>query len=268
MGNDRRTERKPPTKPYPCDLCDCEYLIKSSLARHRRTAHKQKISHQCAERTANFIRLSSYMEPHVQRIHTDVGQYECQVCRMTFRKENVMKSHQAIHTLKRRIGCTECGKLYREKRQLRAHMEAHTGVNMHRCNECGTSFVKPFYLQNHVHQHVNPKRFACPDCRTGFYLREFLRLRLQCDWSQVEDMCVVCGRKYIGEARDDGPLASNNTILGWSPSSSGGGDADTMSVSNSENSGGGDDVNDTTSVFSPENCGEGGSGCKRRKVAV
>ena len=77
---------------YPCEFCDVEVTIKSSLRRHINRAHPEfKLScHHCNFTCTNSIALKS----HIKAEHETINQkYYCKYCGKSFDLQNYLKRH-------------------------------------------------------------------------------------------------------------------------------------------------------------------------------
>ncbi len=143
---------------------------------------------QVTEYTLNFENLvefecdhcgNSYMrKPHLRRHilnHRTIKQYNCKVCQMRFRRNDVIKNHEATHH-DRNSGfeCSICSKFFKKRYNLMKHKETHTTLRAYSCPTCLKAFKTQDSLRHHVKIHLLIRKFIC-FCGSAFKRKDHLK---------------------------------------------------------------------------------------------
>ncbi|XP_007566616.1 zinc finger protein 2-like [Poecilia formosa] len=150
---------------------------------------------------------------------TDLPQFGCQVCGITFQKMGYLITHAAVHqetcgvcgkqmeqteSLKLHLKahrettfrCSVCGQSFTLRGNLRIHMKIHSGERPHSCSICSKSFGRRASLVRHVRSHMGEKPFACMYCGHSFTEKGNLTVHLRTHTGERPYRCSRCARSF------------------------------------------------------------------------
>lgn len=114
-----------PNRDYACDLCDKSFNHASNLSKHKRTMHREILSHVCKECGKRFAFVQD-LNNHLIN-HTGEKRY-CDLCDKSFSYSSSLKKHKrSIHQRLRAFACQLCGKRFFSAFELKRHSRSHTG---------------------------------------------------------------------------------------------------------------------------------------------
>ncbi|KAL1466345.1 hypothetical protein MTO96_042797 [Rhipicephalus appendiculatus] len=86
------------------------------------------------------------------RTHSDERPYKCNVCGLTFKRQDHRDNHRRIHTGERKYKCSLCPHTCVRKYALKSHMRRHTGEKPYQCTHCPARFTYIYQLKHHIIQ--------------------------------------------------------------------------------------------------------------------
>ena len=137
----RRRSRSPQAQRWPrnpekrviCENCGRTFANKYNLRSHRRGICGGDPKYPCPQCDYKNAPDESHLREHIRRVHENVKDFVCHICKKGFGSAGVRKSHiEVVHLRKYRYVCEMCpGHRFYEKSTLKAHMEAHdSGTSM------------------------------------------------------------------------------------------------------------------------------------------
>ena len=117
-----------------------------------------------------FIKVD--LQGHVNRFHTMVRPYPCDVCGQRLVSRQAVAEHrQVMHGAGR--PCEHCGATFARKKQLSMHLWRKHGVGGVQCRICGKKFARSDTLDGHMRCHERPMQ--CSLCPARFPFKRELR---------------------------------------------------------------------------------------------
>lgn len=112
------------SKAYKCPNCEKTYWVKKSFTKHLKSHSSERVIWVCHKGcTKTFVRKND-LKRH-ERIHMDVKNFECPVCKATFTTKPQRDVHTRVHTDKRPYECEACGKKFKQLGHLFKHTARH-----------------------------------------------------------------------------------------------------------------------------------------------
>ena len=97
---------------YPCDICGKKITTKAGL------------------------------KVHIQAVHLNEREFECDMCDLKFLTACQLKYHQTAHSDDRPFLCDQCDASFKRKKALREHiMSMHEGTFRFNCPHCDLSLI-------------------------------------------------------------------------------------------------------------------------------
>lgn len=76
--------------------------------------------------------------------HTSNTKHACEVCKKTFKTQNILRQHMRIHTGDKPFVCEICNKAFSQMASLKYHLATHSDARPYRCEVCSKTFkLKP-----------------------------------------------------------------------------------------------------------------------------
>jgi uncharacterized Zn-finger protein len=70
--------------------------------------------------------------------------HACDVCKKTFKTQNILRQHMRIHTGDKPFVCDICTKAFSQMASLKYHLATHSDARPYRCEVCSKTFkLKP-----------------------------------------------------------------------------------------------------------------------------
>ncbi len=70
--------------------------------------------------------------------------HACEVCKKTFKTQNILRQHMRIHTGDKPFVCDICNKAFSQMASLKYHLATHSDARPYRCEVCSKTFkLKP-----------------------------------------------------------------------------------------------------------------------------
>ncbi|KAK3509422.1 hypothetical protein QTP70_034182 [Hemibagrus guttatus] len=164
-------------RPFGCEYAGCSksFCTKSHLARHELTHTGEKpfscSEDGCTQRfTTNFN-----LRKHISRKHKQEAKlYTClfEGCGKSFKKNNLLKSHESAHTHQLPYQCTYegCDRRFLNPSKRKRHEKVHKGYT---CPDC--SFLAKNWTELTKHRKEHKVRVQCDECKKTFRDRWFLK---------------------------------------------------------------------------------------------
>ncbi len=93
---------------FHCDLCNETFAWKSTLVRHKRTAHASCAELACPLCDKQYT-VHSVLQDHVRRDHLIERKHGCSRCEKRFYKLSDLKVHERVHLKIKPYVCAVCG---------------------------------------------------------------------------------------------------------------------------------------------------------------
>uniref|UniRef100_A0A3B3W356 C2H2-type domain-containing protein n=1 Tax=Poecilia latipinna TaxID=48699 RepID=A0A3B3W356_9TELE len=122
---------------------------------------------------------------------TDLPQFGCQVCGITFQKMGYLITHAAVH----QETCGVCGKQMEQTESLKLHLKAHRETTF-RCSVCGQSFTLRGNLRIHMKIHSGERPHSCSICSKSFGRRASLVRHVRSHMGEKPFACMYCGHSF------------------------------------------------------------------------
>ncbi|XP_064637008.1 uncharacterized protein LOC135493538 [Lineus longissimus] len=135
---------------------------------------------------------------NVHRIgHSDVFNFQCEICFARFRHKKHYDSHKTTHeegTKECRFQCTICPRKYPSRSRLNAHFKRHTNEWLHECCLCLKRYKVAEDLMRHMKIH-RPPTIECDICQKRFYYRRTAMLHRATHSPESNSVkCDVCDK--------------------------------------------------------------------------
>lgn len=86
---------------------------------------------------------SSYLSCNNGGSHGNT-KHACEVCKKTFKTQNILRQHMRIHTGDKPFVCDICTKAFSQMASLKYHLATHSDARPYRCEVCSKTFkLKP-----------------------------------------------------------------------------------------------------------------------------
>ncbi|XP_029359555.1 zinc finger protein 1035 [Echeneis naucrates] len=206
---------------FPCDICDCVFLSKSSRAEHRKS-HSSSGNHSPSPALLSMECEKSPLLSESSSAFTKELKYRCGVCNDRFRDPEELSEHGCMAAKERPYTCNTCNKHFLDPSHLRKHKTTYhqsgSGSN-YKCFQSNISFPTPYKFLSHLRTHTDntagikhnteAKDSYCPSVPTQLddthksktifpsasKLEEPGRRHLI---STTEFECTECGQSFLG----------------------------------------------------------------------
>ena len=182
-----------------CAFCLVKCSDKYEREKHEESVHKNNGKYKCetCEKTYSNKNALSY---HVSNKHEESNKEEkpcCKLCPSEFTTEaNLQKHVETVHTDTSQFDCEECGVKFNQEKSLNRHKkENHYNLNVNldfvedfnqflqmKCDQCDKTFKRKYQLQRHVknvHCDHEQKQFNCPQCDKTYKTPDTLRRHMK-----------------------------------------------------------------------------------------
>lgn len=88
--------------------------------------------------------LNSYLNTSNSNGLCTNTKHACEVCKKTFKTQNILRQHMRIHTGDKPFVCDICNKAFSQMASLKYHLATHSDARPYRCEVCSKTFkLKP-----------------------------------------------------------------------------------------------------------------------------
>jgi len=137
-------------KTVQCTVCDKYFYTAHQLKTHSRShSDDRHLCSQCDYTSASRDTLKR----HLKTVHSDVRNFTCGTCGMSFKTLDSLKGHSFTHTEIRNFECDICAKKFKKNIHLKIHKRIHTATYAGSCQLCGKHFVQMNNFKNHMLKH-------------------------------------------------------------------------------------------------------------------
>ncbi|KAL4217090.1 Transcription factor IIIA [Mactra antiquata] len=149
---------------YKCDQCDASYFQSGHLQRHIRCAHIKQKMFKCkhAGCSKSFYDQSG-LTMH-SKSHTDVRQFQCNVCQKCFKTSDVLNRHMKTHQDNEKFECHICSQKLSTKVCLMRHLKRHEISE--KMNPNSASYDPSVNMR--VVKKMEEKKYQCEHCLNKF----------------------------------------------------------------------------------------------------
>jgi len=202
-----------------CNICGEEFMHKSSLCRHMKQKHVDRLgkenktsraksienkSNKC-ETCGKIFKFRTHLINH-QNTHTKP--FKCGLCSENFADDSKLASHELnVHgelingfgVSNSLMKCSYCPKVFPAKSQLVLHERTHTKEKPFQCSQCHKKFSAKCNLTAHERIHFGEsKRYECrhPPCTRKFSHTSERKDHETIHTGEKPYMCPHCGETY------------------------------------------------------------------------
>ncbi len=179
-----------------CRMCYKTFTTDEELKVHLNTEHSDK-RYECEPCKKTFS-SRWHLKRHTDIHHSDGLNYSCDLCLLSFKTSDQLKSHiRSEHEGIRNI-CQFCEKEFSSSWHLKRHNEVHhSDVSKYQCEMCDNSFKTSNHLKNHVRIEHEGKVSKCEQCEkvfsTGWHLKRHIETAHTLPGSESEISQTVGG---------------------------------------------------------------------------
>ncbi|KAG6465624.1 hypothetical protein O3G_MSEX015275 [Manduca sexta] len=137
---------------------------------------------------------------HMARHSDACGTYQCDICKIRFKKQHALRNHTSSHMQK--FMCKQCPYVTTRRHAAKLHEDYHNGTRYH-CPHCQESFGKISTYMSHL-RIKHPSDFVCELCGHSFVSDKGLALHKKLkhrfdDRTIPEDgpSCAECDVNFI-----------------------------------------------------------------------
>lgn len=178
-----------------CEVCDKVFDKVTIYSKHM-LIHDDTES--LCELCGVSIKGKNAMMSHMDRFHSEKGNFICRCCNKPFGLKIELKRHYNKCKLKERpdpsVFCEICGKKYKTWAILKRHKQIHSENRPFKCEECGATFKQDVTLRTHRRVHSNVGKYCCNECGMTFKWKPtFDKHVIKCMVNEREDQETISG---------------------------------------------------------------------------
>ncbi len=150
--------------PEICPYCQKGFRERRSLDKHIKAVHYAErpfACEYCPERFTNADEQRQHHQGHLRGVGAAgaaagaAHHYQCQVCDVTFLKQEDLDTHSKTHRVDGKLFiCEICQKNFSNEQNKRIHVLRHQGSWPHKCDVCSLTFQLKSQLQRHSASHT------------------------------------------------------------------------------------------------------------------
>lgn len=162
-------------KPSECKICGKKFGLHRNLLQHEIIHREPEKKFECTLCDKRFRRHCDY-QAHVNSHTSDP--YRCSVCDRTFPLRRNLLQHEVVHTQVRNYECEICAKKFRRQCDYNLHVQVHSN-QAYVCSLCGKAFSLKRSLVQHLGGH-KVKTIGCEICGKEFKRKSQYGRHLPC----------------------------------------------------------------------------------------
>ena len=159
---------------YRCPECDKVFNCPANLASHRRWHKPRPVNNSKPSTLAKILPAQTTADDFISIPPTDVshsatedGQYPCNQCTKTFRRQAYLRKHLKSHVTDAIFVCKFCSKVFPNDNARAKHEASHTAGKELTCTLCNSEFQNKIVLEKHVRHH-EMDTYRCKFCTSSF----------------------------------------------------------------------------------------------------
>uniref|UniRef100_A0A336LM13 CSON003688 protein n=1 Tax=Culicoides sonorensis TaxID=179676 RepID=A0A336LM13_CULSO len=117
---------------FSCEICHQVFNIRDRLAKHIASCHKKK------KKQSDIVKT-----------------YECDVCKRSFARSDMLTRHSRLHTGIKPYACNICGQVFSRSDHLSTHQRTHSGEKPYKCpySYCQYAACRRDMINRHMRTH-------------------------------------------------------------------------------------------------------------------
>ena len=157
-----------------CEICGDQFVNQSKLEKHQKMRHERKITcdicHKVFDPKPGW--RNTYDGHRKQEHGIGLKEFECSVCKKTFKMKSILKTHFKLVHGPKNFTCDSCGKSFRSEKSLEYHKMSHLAQTIP-CSipNCGIFVQTEQKLKQHMyscHKKKREKKFHCEECPKSY----------------------------------------------------------------------------------------------------
>uniref|UniRef100_A0A1I8M2W6 Uncharacterized protein n=1 Tax=Musca domestica TaxID=7370 RepID=A0A1I8M2W6_MUSDO len=215
------------TNRYQCIQCLAEFPTRYRLIRHE-TTHTEGQTYKCLLCSREY-RAGYNLQRHIVACHSEKNQFECNICHLSFARQDVLKRHRdQIHlNINKKWHCKKCGKSFRAQYLFNSHKNQNTCSpeplpkkkiakgkkhsrsgkaedeyieqcpdDKYKCIICNMKFKCIWNCRNHIQTHSDTKPYPCSTCPKHFRTRYALINHERIHSNEKPFVCDICMKPF------------------------------------------------------------------------
>ena len=183
---------------YKCKICEKVIKCAHSLNKHMvvHSDHRPYVCELCPNRK---YKLEITLKNHIKQKHTNVRDFQCNICGKGFALKVYLKSHLQYHMENKPLKCPYCPKTFVVSAALNTHVNSHIGKRPFACDKCPWRFKNMSGLQSHQLVHTEERPWLCDICSLAFKSKACLQCHRKSQHTSEEHMinCPGCDATFF-----------------------------------------------------------------------